>query len=333
MAMAASSPAITAEDLASEHSESQWEIIFKRFRRHRMAVICLVILAIVLIASLLAPLLAPFPRDTIELDHTFLTPMTADPNTRQPHILGTDHLGRDYFTRLLYAGRVSLTIAVTVSLIASATGIILGLLAGYFGGWVDMIITRTTEFVSTFPLFTILLIMAAITLGNEDFITLPGFVIRPIAALMSVSEREAKQVGLIVFLLALLLWTGTARLMRGMVLSVREQPYIESSRALGASNMRIIFKHAFPNAFPPLIVDYTLQLNTVLVLESAISFLGFGIQDPTPTWGNMLAFANSYMFNHPWVPLVPGLPILLCSLAINYVGDGLRDALDPRLKL
>jgi peptide/nickel transport system permease protein len=331
--MATSSPVISTVERIPEHAEGQWEIIFRRFRRHRMAMISLVILVMAFIASLMAPLIAPFPRDSIELDRTFLTPISTDPETGRLHILGTDHLGRDYFTRLLYAGRVSLTIAVTVSVIASATGIILGLLAGYFGGWVDMIITRTTEFVSTFPLFTILLIMAAIALGNEDFITLPGFVIKPIAVLMSVSEREAKQVGLLVFLLAFLLWTGTARLMRGMVLSVREQLYIESSRALGASNVRIIFKHAFPNAFPPLIVDYTLLLNTVLVLESAISFLGFGIQDPTPTWGNMLAFANSYMFNHPWVPLVPGLPILLCSLAINYVGDGLRDALDPRLKL
>jgi len=330
--MATTSPVITTVERIPEQAEGQWKVVFRRFRRHRMAVICLVVLVVVFAASLLTPLIAPFPRDAIELDRTFLTPMSVDENG-QRHLLGTDHLGRDYFTRLLYAGRVSLTIAVTVSVIASLTGMLLGLLAGYFGGWVDTIITRTTEFVSTFPLFTILLIMAAIALGNEDFISLPGFVIKPIAALMSVSEREAKQVGLIVLLLAFLLWTGTARLMRGMVLSVREQPYIESSRALGASNTRIIFKHAFPNAFPPLIVDYTLLLNTVLVLESAISFLGFGIQDPTPTWGNMLSFANSHMFNHPWVPLVPGMPILLCSLAINYVGDGLRDALDPRSKL
>jgi peptide/nickel transport system permease protein len=328
--MATTAPGVSATDIIPERVAGQWKVIIRRFRRHRMAIISLAVLIVVFLASLLAPLIVPFSRDAIDLDHTFLTPLSIDPLTGRLHLLGTDHLGRDYFTRLLFAGRVSLTIAVTVSVIASLTGMFLGLLAGYFGGWIDIIITRTTEFVSTFPLFTILLIVAAIALGNEDFISLPSIITRPIAALMSLSEREAKQVGLIVFLLAFLLWTSTARLMRGMVLSVREQPYIESSRALGASNVRIILKHAFPNAFPPLIVDYTLLLNSVLVLESAISFLGFGIQDPTPTWGNMLAFANSYMFNHPWVPLVPGMPILLCSLAINYVGDGLRDALDPR---
>jgi peptide/nickel transport system permease protein len=154
-------------------------------------------------------------------------------------------------------------------------------------------------------------------------------VLRVVGAITSVDEREARVISLVILTLSALYWTGTARLMRGMVLSVREQPYIESSRALGASHLRILAKHAFPNAYPPLIVDFTLALNNLLVLESSLSFLGFGIQDPTPTWGNMLAFAQSFMFLHPWVPLVPGLPILLTSLAINYVGD----ALDPHQKL
>ena len=298
-----------------------------------MAMISLVVLVVIFVASLLAPLIAPFPRDQIELGRTFITPMTTDPRTGQLHILGTDHLGRDYFTRLLYAGRVSLTVAVTVSTISSLIGIILGLLAGYFGGWVDTADhAHCSNSSRPFPPHD-----PADHRGDSaperKFHVLPGFVTGSSAAVMAVPEREAKQVALIIFVLALLGWTGTARLMRGMVLSVREQPYIESSRALGASNTRIIRKHVFPNAFPPLIVDYTLGMNGALVLESALSFLGFGIQDPTPTWGNMLAFANSYMFNHPWMPLVPGLPILICSLAINYVGDGLRDALDPRMKL
>jgi peptide/nickel transport system permease protein len=328
--MATASPVIiTPEELQKTRSESQWVVVLRRFRRHRMAMIGLVVLVLIFAASLVAPLIAPFPRDAINLDHKFITPMGYD-ELGQLHLLGTDHLGRDYFTRLLYAARVSLMVAVTVSTLAALLGIILGLLAGFFGGWVDTIITRTLEFISTFPAFTILLIIAALLLQNENLITLPSFILKPLGALMSVTEREAKQVALIIFTLAFLGWTGTARLMRGMVLSVREQPYIESSRALGASNLRIIRKHVFPNSFPPLIVDYTLNLNGALVTEAALSFLGFGIQDPTPTWGNMLAFANSFMFNHPWLPLVPGLPILLCSLAINYVGDGLRDALDPR---
>jgi peptide/nickel transport system permease protein len=303
----------------------------RRFRRHHMAMVSLGILFLLFLGSLLAPVIAPFPRDEIGLGRTFVAPMNIDEDGRL-HILGTDHLGRDYFTRLLYAARVSLTVAVTVATIAAVIGILMGLISGYFGGWIDSLVTRTIEFVSTFPDLPILLILAAILLRNEDFIRLPALIITPLAAILAVPVREAKQVALIILVLALLGWTGIARLMRGMVLQVREQAYIESSRALGGSNLRIIAKHIFPNAFPPLIVAYTLGVNGALVGEAALSFLGFGIQDPTPTWGNMLAFANSYMFNHPWVPLVPGLPILLCSLAINYVGDGLRDALDPKAR-
>jgi len=313
-------------------AERQWQIVLRRFRRHRMAMVGVAVLALMFGASLLAPLIAPYPRDAISLEGPFLPPLSASPQGGGIHLLGTDHLGRDYFTRLLYAARVSLMVAVTVQTIAVLIGIILGLLAGYFGGWTDVLISRTVEFVSTFPPLTILLIVATILLRNENFITLPTFVTGFLAALMSVTPREAKQVALIILTLALLSWTGDARLMRGMVLSVREQPYIEAARALGSSSLRIIAQHVFPNSFPPLIVSYTLGLNGALVLESGLSFLGFGIQDPTPTWGNMLTFANSHMFNHPWMPLVPGLPILLASLAINYVGDGMRDALDPQLR-
>lgn len=330
--MAATSPPITAAGVPNvRRSEGQWTVVFRRFRHHRMAMISLGILIIIFLASLLAPLIAPFPRDEIGLDRRFIRPMTYD-NDGRLHLLGSDHLGRDYFTRLLYAARVSLTVAVLVSTIATGVGMGLGLLAGYFGGWVDTLISRTLEFVSTFPGLPILLIMASILLRNEEAIVLPGFLTGALAAMMSVPEREAKQVALIIFTLAFLGWTGDARLMRGQVLSIRENAFIESSRALGGSSWRIIGKHVFPNAFPPLIVSYTLGLNGALVGESALSFLGFGIQDPTPTWGNMLAFANSYMFQHPWMILVPGLPILLCSLAFNFVGDGLRDALDPRMR-
>lgn len=331
--MATTSTTMPAEELVTVRTEGQWSIVFRRFRRHTPAMISLFVLIIIFVASLMAPLLAPFPYNEMRLGSDFLPPLTADAETGRLHILGTDNLGRDYFTRVLYAGRVSLTVALTTATLAVIIGVTLGLLAGYFGGWVDVGITRTLEFVSTFPTFIVLLILASILLQNENLIPLPDFLIEAIAVITAIPEREARKVALVVLALAFLNWTPTARLMRGMVLSVREQLYIESSRALGASNVRIMAKHVFPNAYPPIIVDYTLLINTVLVLESALSFLGFGIQDPTPTWGNMLTFANSYMFNHPWAPLVPGLPLLICSLAINFIGDGMRDALDPRLKL
>jgi peptide/nickel transport system permease protein len=313
-------------------SENQWVTLLKRLLRHRIAMVSLVILLVIFGASLLAPLIAPYPRDRIAIDSIRLTPMQREPNG-QLHLLGTDHLGRDYFTRLLYAARVSILVAISVSVISTLIGIILGLLAGYFGGWVDTAISRTLEFVSTFPGLTILLIVASILLRNETFIVFPQFVTKSVGFIFAISDREAKQVILIILTLSLLGWTGTARLMRGMTLSVREQPYIEAAQALGVSNTTIMLRHIFPNAAPPMIVDFTLGINGALVGEAALGFLGFGIQDPTPTWGNTLAFAKDYMLVSPWMPLVAGFPILIVSLAINYLGDGLRDATDPRAKV
>jgi peptide/nickel transport system permease protein len=329
--MAVSVPSAAYDE--QERTESQWRIVLRRFSRHRLAMISLVVLIVIFTASVLAPVIAPFPRDEIALDKRFLPPGSIDAETGRMHIMGTNHLGRDYFTRVLYAARVSLTVAVVSTTLSTLIGLVLGLVAGYFGGWIDVVVTRTIEFVSTFPLLIILLILVSVMLENENFLQLPGFVTSFIVAITAVKPDEARTIAVVILALGLLRWSPTARLMRGMVLSVREQAYIESSRALGASNLRLIARHVFPNAYPPLIVDFTLGLNDALVLESSLSFLGFGIQDPTPTWGNMLAFTRSYMFQEPWVPLMPGLPILLTSLAINYVGDGLRDALDPRQKL
>jgi ABC-type dipeptide/oligopeptide/nickel transport system permease subunit len=175
-------------------------------------------------------------------------------------------------------------------------------------------------------------IASSIVIQSSEAIPIPGFISYLIGAVMAISEREANQVVLIITIFIILGWTGVARFVRGMVLSIREQQYVESARALGASHLYNMLTHVLPNALPPIIISYTLGLSGTLVAESGLSFLGFGIQDPTPSWGNMLAFANSYMFSYPWMPLVPALPILVCSLAINYIGDGLRDALDPRVQ-
>jgi peptide/nickel transport system permease protein len=225
-----------------------------------------------------------------------------------------------------------LTIALTVVTISTLIGICVGLVAGYFGGWVDNVVTRTIEFISTFPTFTLLLIAGSIVIQDENAIPIPALLVHLFAFIMAISDREANQAVMIILIFIALGWTGVARFVRGMVLSIREQQYVESSLALGASHLRNMFVHVLPNALPPIIVSYTLGLSGTLVAESALSFLGFGIQDPTPSWGNILSFARSYMFNYPWMPLVPALPILICSLAINYIGDGLRDALDPRVQ-
>lgn len=327
--MATTTTAVPVEDVNRAPSESQWQIVVRRFRKHKIAVASLILLAIIVVISALAPVIAPFPRDTPNLQARFLLPFSTDVEGNF-RVLGTDHLGRDFYTRLLYASRTSLGTALIASIIASTIGIVLGMLAGYFGGWVDTIISRFLEVIATFPLLLLLLIMSSIMVQNINAIPIPELFVSFMAWIFAVSTREARIIFAVILVLSLFSWTSTARLMRGMVLSVRENIYIESSRALGASDWRILWRHAFPNALPPMIVDFTLAVNALLVAESALSFLGFGIQDPTPTWGNMLNFAQSYMFQHPWMPIIPSMPILVCSIAINYIGDGLRDALDPR---
>jgi peptide/nickel transport system permease protein len=330
--MATTTTAIPGEDVTRLPSESQFAIVVRRFRKHKIAMVSIGVLAFFLLLAVLAPFIAPYPRDAPNLQARFLTPFSTD-EAGNFHLLGTDHLGRDTFTRILYASRVSLGTAVVASLVASLIGIVLGMIAGYFGGWADTLISRTLEIVASFPTLPVLLILSAVALQNINVIPVPKPVLAVLAWGFAVTQREAAMISMIIFALAILGWTGTCRLMRGMVLQVRENVYIESSRALGASSGRIMARHVFPNALPPMIVDFTLAVNGALVAESALSVIGFGIQDPTPTWGNMLSFAESYMLQYPWMPLIPSLPILLCSIAVNYIGDGLRDALDPRQRI
>jgi peptide/nickel transport system permease protein len=156
--------------------------------------------------------------------------------------------------------------------------------------------------------------------------------VNAISAILLASEREAQKVVILVLILVVFGWLGAARLMRGMALSLRNQDFVESLRAVGANDARIIFRHIIPNGIAPILVNASLGLGGVIITEAALSFLGLGIQDPTPTWGNMMAQSQSYMFQHPWLPLIPGIPLVLVSLGFNFIGDGLRDALDPRLK-
>lgn len=294
----------------------------------------LFVLLLIFVASLLAPILAPFPRDATGLAPRFSAPLTLGPDGRM-HILGTDHVGRDFFTRLLYAARITLSVSFFVATLATLLGMTLGALAGYFRGIVDSIVMRVLEFMASIPDFPILLIIASILITDPKLLPIPQFVLDFMGGLMLLNPvgNERAQVFTMIVVLTLFGWTGAARLMRGMVLSVRERDFIEATRSLGASHGRIILRHVVPNAFPPLVVAYTLSLAGALTAETALSFLGVGITDPTPTWGNMLQFATNFMLTNPWVPLIPGIPVVLCSLGFNFIGDGLRDALDPRLKM
>jgi peptide/nickel transport system permease protein len=326
-------PVILKGAVEEEKSESQVRVIWRRFRRHRLAMISLILISFVFIASLLAPVIAPFERDAIDLSSNIrpAPPGIVDAAGRI-HYLGIDHLGRDLFTRVLYAARVSMSIAILVVLISETFGAFLGAIAGYFGGVTDSVISRIIEFMLTIPTLPILLIISAILLRRDVVIPLPAFVNRGLSALLLAPEREAQKVVVLVFILVIFGWLGAARLMRGMALSLSKQDFVEALRAAGASDARIIFRHIIPNGLAPILVSASLALGGVIVTESALSFLGLGVQEPTPTWGNMLSTSQSYMFQHPWLPLVPGVFLVIVSIGFNFIGDGLRDALDPRLK-
>jgi peptide/nickel transport system permease protein len=320
-------------DAITTPEEKPWQVIFRRFRRHKLAMISTAVMLLIFMISIFARQIAPFKPEELAVGNYFLPAGSVETETGRVHYLGTDNIGRDYFSRIIYAGRISLTVAIFAVLISTIIGIAVGAYSGFYGGWVDTILMRFIDFMLTIPFLPLLLILSSMLLRNEDLIPIPEVVLRFAGQIMLLSTRDARQAVVIVIVLAALGWLTSARLMRGMVLTLRSQTFTEAAQAMGASNARIIFSHMIPNAMAPIIVEATLALAGYIITEAALSFLGFGIQDPVPTWGNMLATTQTFMFDRPWLPLLPGFPIFLCSLAFNFIGDGLRDALDPRLKL
>jgi peptide/nickel transport system permease protein len=319
------------EPTSNIKEESPFQIVVRRFMKHRLAMIALVVMILIFAVSLFAKQLTAFKPDELMVGDYFL-PFGSTSLDGRVHVLGTDNIGRDYFTRLLYAGRISLTVAVTSVIVAELVGVVMGAIAGFFGGAVDNIIMRFVEFMLTIPDLPLLLILSSLLLSNEELIPIPDIILQIMGKIMLLTPRDARQAIMIILVLSGLGWLGAAQLMRGMVLSLREQTFVEAARSLGASDARIIFTHMIPNALAPIIVSASLGLAGYVVAEASLSFLGFGIQDPVPTWGNMLSATQGFMFDRPYLPLVPGTPIFLCALAFNFIGDGLRDALDPRLK-
>jgi len=279
-------------------------ITWRRFTRHRMAVVGLLVVSLLGVASVLAPWLSPYDPNKPQL----LTQLRAPSPV---HPLGTDDLGRDLLTRILYGGRVSLSIGVLAMALAVVIGTAVGALAGFYGGTVDNLLMRLTDLILSIPAL-FLLILLTLLLRSFPVPFLRGGVLA------------------IVLAIALLSWMTVARLVRASFLSLKEQTFAEAARALGATSGRIIVRHILPNAVSPIIVAATLRVASSIITESGLSFLGFGVQPPTPTWGNMLKNAQDQMITAPWTAIFPGVFIFVTVIAINYVGDGLRDALDPR---
>ncbi|HRJ41075.1 MAG TPA: ABC transporter permease, partial [Caldilineaceae bacterium] len=282
-------------------------IMWKQFRRHQMAMVAVVVLILLIFGSAFVSVISPYDPETSSMRERREAPSLQHP-------MGTDTLGRDMLTRLLYGGRVSLSIGLAATALGITIGTIVGALAGYYGGRLDDILMRLTDLFISLPRLFMLIIMSLL-LRSLDVPLL----------------KANGNVGGIVLILGVLSWTGVARLVRGQFLGLKEKEFVEAARTLGIGNLRIVFRHILPNTATPIIVAATLLVAGTIISESGLSFLGFGVQPPTPTWGNMLNAAQDEMRKgNWWMAVFPGLMIFLTVISINYIGDGLRDALDPR---
>lgn len=317
--MTSSATTLDKVNPALEKSSSQWALAWRRLRRHKLAMLGLFMLIFIVIASLLAEVIAPYGFEEINLRLPYAPLMSPGEEGRPIHYFGTDALGRDIFSRLLYAGRISLSVALTVTVLNILVGTIIGAVAGSFGGAVDTVLMRIADVMLTIPQLPLLLVLSS---SLRQFVQLQQFLGSNLSVII------------IIAVLVVFGWMGLSRLVRGSILSLRGQDFIAATRALGGGNSVIIFRHLIPNSLAPIIVFGTLGFGGTLIAESALSFLGFGVMPPVPTWGNMLNEARGspleYLFTQT---LAPGFCIFLTVLAINFLGDGLRDALDPRLKL
>jgi peptide/nickel transport system permease protein len=283
--------------------ETMATLAWKRFRRHPGAVAGAIVLTILILASVFAHL-SPYDPEESDIKNRYQPPSLEHP-------FGTDGLGRDLLTRTLYGGRVSLFVGLMVVTITLTIGVPIGSIAGYYGGWIDNILMRIIDATLSIPSLMFLILLAAI-LREKDI----PFV-------------ESNSVMTIAVVLGVLSWPTVARLVRAVFLTVREMEYVEAAHALGASAPRIILKEILPNGFGPIIVESTLELGYAIMEESGLSFLGFGIMPPTASWGNLLNNAQEHLTQYPWLAIFPGLMIFLTIISVNYIGDGLRDALDP----
>jgi peptide/nickel transport system permease protein len=289
-------------DLSSSYQQPAARF-WGRFSRHPGAVVGSILLTAVLLSIVLVAY-SPYDPDKSDLRERLQSPSWEHP-------FGTDPLGRDMLTRVLYGGRISLTVGLSVVAIALAIGVPVGAIAGYFGGAVDNILMRLTDAALSLPSLLVLILLSAI-LRETD--------------LPLVQRNSVVTIALVIGLLS---WMTVARLVRASFVTFREMEFVVAAHSLGASDFRIIARHILVNAIGPIIVEGTLEMGYAIMEESGLSFLGFGIQPPTSSWGNLLSNAQEHMTQHPWLAIFPGLMIFVTLISINYIGDGLRDAFDP----
>ena len=289
-------------ETVNTQEENMTLVILRRFFKHKLAGVAVAILLLLIVASALAGLNPYNPTDQNP------TNKLQDPNGE--HWFGTDELGRDVFSRILHGGRVSLAVGLLSTLLSIFVGVVVGALSGYFGGWTDSILMRITDAFLTFPTIFVLILLGAFLREQQLFIL-------------------QNSIFVVIIIIAALSWMWPARLVRGLFLVLREKEFVSASRALGGSPWRMIVRHILPNCVGPILVSGTLQMASAIITESGLSYLGFGVQPPTPTWGSILSTAQDKILTDPWLGFFPGFMIFLTVMAINYIGDGLRDAFDP----
>lgn len=278
---------------------SQMQLLVMRFVRHRVAMLSLVVLVAIIVGALNAEHLTPYKYDGMNLKDA-----NSAPTFDGAHYFGTDKLGRDYFTRVIYGTRTTIFVALVVALLSTFVGTAVGAVAGYFGGWIDNVLMRITDLVIVLPGLALLMILIAF-----------------------IGEGSPLQVAII---LSGLFWTLIARIVRAQFMSLRKREFVEAAMLAGASPLRVIWRHILPNTLGPIIVNATLTISTAILVESALSFIGFGVKPPTPALGQLISQGRGSMQTQWWLVTFPGLMIITICLTINFIGDGLRDALDAR---
>ncbi len=293
---AASSSAKASTVTLGRARRTEWSRAWRRFKRYKPAFVGLVILVILAVLAIIPGVFAPYPPNLAKPEFLGQAPSWSHP-------LGYDEIGRDELSRIIYGTRIALVVALLATAIAVAIGVVVGAAAGYFGGWIDSVLSRIVDTIMAFPTLALLIALVAV---------------------LGPSLRTT------IVIIGMTVWAAYARVARGDVLSLRERDFVVAARAVGANNTRIILRHIVPNIVGPIIVLSTLAVGGIIILEAALSFLGLGVQAPTADWGTMLSSARAYVRIYPHIAIAPGIMISVTVLAFNLIGDGLRDALDPR---
>ena len=288
-------------------------LAWRRFRRHKLAMISVVILTIITFLCVFAPLFTKYsPTDLIRVNGVkaaFLHPQKA-------HWFGTDERAQDMWTKVLYGGRISLLVGIVVALASTAFGTVVGVYAGYKGGWIDNVLMRITDLFLAIPFLIAAILLTGLPQSQDWAKSVMG---------------PSHSIRAVIFVIAIIFWMPVARILRGLALSLKEKEFVEAARAAGASGRRIMFRHIVPNCTGQIIINTTLSVAAAILTETALSFLGYGVDGvTTPTWGNLLANSQGYLDSYPFLVWAPGLAVVITVLCVNFIGDGLRDALDPK---